>query len=33
MEDLIGHHVTTLENEIKEVIDASNYFPVDSIII
>ena len=28
MEDLIGHPVTSLENEIKEVIEAPNYFPM-----
>ena len=28
MEDLISHPVTSLENEIKEVIDAPNYFPI-----
>ena len=27
-EDLIGHPVTSLENEIKEVIEAPNYFPM-----
>lgn len=27
-EDLIGYPVTSLENEIKEVIEAPNYFPM-----
>ena len=28
MEDLIGHPVTSLEDAIKEVIEAPNYFPM-----
>ena len=28
MEDLIGHSVISLENEIKEVNDTPNYFPM-----
>jgi hypothetical protein len=28
MEDLIGHPFTSLENEIKKVIETPNYFPM-----
>ena len=28
LQDLLGHPITSLEDEIKEVINAPNYFPM-----